>query len=252
MRCEVPTYTSEAEFGNRILKEPANLRKLARLFEAEAEGSRSDNDFERAAKSCIDIFRMYSSIRGGITIHRLTLVTVGAMGQRGLLRLLPLLPAEVATASAKELQEMLKHMEAPEATFKRDREFERRVYGTMKSALARFASGSQRLDSQILLVIKARETALRLTPIELAIQSFKVEQKRLPKNLNELIPKYLADLPSDELSGKPFAYHIFGRRSVVYSVGLNRKDDGGKRDDIPAHIQGRWKDPTFRKAYRSD
>ena len=48
-----------------------------------------------------------------------------------------------------------------------------------------------------------------------------------PAKLAELAPKYLKAVPRDRFSGKALVYRLAGRGCVVYSVGMNLKDDGG-------------------------
>jgi hypothetical protein len=50
-----------------------------------------------------------------------------------------------------------------------------------------------------------------------------------------LTPKYLAQVPRDLFSGKPLIYRPAGNGYLLYSVGVNGKDEGGRSsDDEPA------------------
>jgi hypothetical protein len=55
----------------------------------------------------------------------------------------------------------------------------------------------------------------------------------LPKALNELVPAYLAAVPVDPFSGGEVRYSKSSDRFVVYSIGSDRKDDGGTRVTEP-------------------
>jgi hypothetical protein len=47
--------------------------------------------------------------------------------------------------------------------------------------------------------------------------------------LRVLVPKYLAELPEDPLSGRPLIYRRLDQdRYTLYSVGHDGRDDGGK------------------------
>ncbi|TET37944.1 MAG: hypothetical protein E3J72_04440 [Planctomycetota bacterium] len=82
------------------------------------------------------------------------------------------------------------------------------------------------------------EIMWRATMITAAIQIFKADSNRLPKNLSELekiLPKkYL----TDPFSGKYFVYKIQGNDFLLYSVGRNGKDDNAKnsRPILESHI----------------
>jgi hypothetical protein len=46
-----------------------------------------------------------------------------------------------------------------------------------------------------------------------------------------LAPKYLAAVPNDLFSGRPLVYRPTGSGYVLYSVGPNGQDDGGRSSD---------------------
>ena len=46
--------------------------------------------------------------------------------------------------------------------------------------------------------------------------------------LEELVPAYLATVPEDPFSGQPLRYRLEGTAFVLYSVGQDQQDDGGK------------------------
>jgi hypothetical protein len=69
----------------------------------------------------------------------------------------------------------------------------------------------------------------------IAIELYRAEQGRLPATLGDLVPSVLDSLPIDRSSGKPFAYRVldtpdrFGRDYLLYAVGADGADDGGRR-----------------------
>jgi hypothetical protein len=69
----------------------------------------------------------------------------------------------------------------------------------------------------------------RLLTAELAVRCYQTEQGRLPPSLKQLVPKYLQQVPSDPFSGRPVIYHPQGTNWLLYSVGVDGVDDGGKR-----------------------
>jgi len=66
--------------------------------------------------------------------------------------------------------------------------------------------------------------------VALALERYRQEKGRWPDSLEDLAPHYLASLPRDSLTGKPLFYRRLQDGVVVYSVGLDGKDDGGKLD----------------------
>ncbi|MCW3054956.1 MAG: hypothetical protein JWN14_4126 [Chthonomonadales bacterium] len=78
------------------------------------------------------------------------------------------------------------------------------------------------------------ETQNGLLLVMLALHTFRLEQGRYPASLTELAPAYLKKLPDDPFALQgTFGYHLDGNRYLLYSVGPDGKDDGGKRIDDP-------------------
>ena len=71
------------------------------------------------------------------------------------------------------------------------------------------------------------QNALLLTL--LALRAYKLDHGAYPLALSALVPRYLAAVPADPfaLSG-PLRYKLAGARPLLYSVGPDGKDDGGK------------------------
>ena len=61
----------------------------------------------------------------------------------------------------------------------------------------------------------------------LAAEEFRVEHGRLPHDWNELVPRYLPSIPHDSFAGGLFQFKTTADGIVIYSVGTDRKDDGG-------------------------
>jgi len=65
----------------------------------------------------------------------------------------------------------------------------------------------------------------------------------LPAALSELAPTYLPTIPSDPMraDGKSFVYLPRATPPILYSVGIDGKDDGGSRAPISNTTSGsRW------------
>lgn len=70
--------------------------------------------------------------------------------------------------------------------------------------------------------------------IALALAAYRADQKAYPARLEELVPKYLPAVPADLFSGKPLVYAVEDDGYLLYSVGVNGVDEGGRwRDDNP-------------------
>jgi len=63
--------------------------------------------------------------------------------------------------------------------------------------------------------------------VAMALAACKAETGKFPDKLPDLTPRYLKTVPPDVFSGKALIYRRQGKGHVLYSVGENRKDDGG-------------------------
>jgi hypothetical protein len=77
--------------------------------------------------------------------------------------------------------------------------------------------------------LKAHE---RATLAIITIHRFKADKGTLPAKLDELVSDgYLQQVPLDPYSDGALVYHIDRDNFILYSIGQNFKDDGGKKDD---------------------
>ena len=76
------------------------------------------------------------------------------------------------------------------------------------------------------LLLQTRLDQLRLA---CALERHRLARGDYPKTLAALVPDYASDLPHDVMDGNPLRYERDSDAGyVLYSVALNRKDDGGK------------------------
>lgn len=91
-----------------------------------------------------------------------------------------------------------------------------------------------------------------LTILSLALCAFKAENGKYPDNLSALAPEFLPKVPQDFCSGKPFIYKNTAEGYILYSVGENMKDDGGKTkaeggDDLIVRATDASSQPSSRR-----
>ncbi len=76
--------------------------------------------------------------------------------------------------------------------------------------------------------------ASRSARIAIAVERHRRQTKGLPSALNELIPPLQSEEKEDPFTGAPLEYVSSGDGYVVYSVGSDRRDDGGElTPDLP-------------------
>jgi hypothetical protein len=85
-----------------------------------------------------------------------------------------------------------------------------------------------------------RRVDIRLTKLVVALAAFQADHGAFPATLAELSPGYLPAIPNDLFNDKPLIYSRTDTGYMLYSVGPNMTDDGGKSDkqgdDIVMHV----------------
>ena len=72
------------------------------------------------------------------------------------------------------------------------------------------------------------EAMLITADIGIACRIYKKENGNYPESLDKLVPRYLDTVPLDPFTGKALFYRVEESGFRVYSLGSNRKDDGGR------------------------
>jgi type II secretory pathway pseudopilin PulG len=73
---------------------------------------------------------------------------------------------------------------------------------------------------------------VRLAQTALAIERFRLAHGQLPDKLDELVPQFLAAVPDDPFDGQPLRYHHLVKGYVIYSVGSDGEDNGGRERPV--------------------
>ena len=70
-----------------------------------------------------------------------------------------------------------------------------------------------------------------LTKLAFALAAYRADHGSYPAKLADLKPKYVAEVPQDIFSAAELHYKPDGAGYLLYSVGVNGKDDGGRTMD---------------------
>ena len=66
----------------------------------------------------------------------------------------------------------------------------------------------------------------------LAVVKYKNDTGAYPASLAAIESRYNCQLPNDPVTGRPLHYRLVKGKPIVYSVGADLKDNGGKRDQM--------------------
>ncbi len=76
------------------------------------------------------------------------------------------------------------------------------------------------------------QAQFRCAAVALAVERYRRKHGRWPEALSDLAPAFLKAVPTDPFDGQPLRYRKDKEGVVVYSVGQDRKDDGGAFDTL--------------------
>jgi hypothetical protein len=62
----------------------------------------------------------------------------------------------------------------------------------------------------------------------LAVERYRRRHGDWPQSLDALVPSQLKEMPLDPYDGKPLRYRPWANGVLIYAVGPDRKDDGGR------------------------
>jgi hypothetical protein len=144
----------------------------------------------------------------------------------GLWIIRPLLKRDVRRALPSfellEAQAKVPYYQSRDVLRARDRQIKERPWYAI---LSKIVIG----DSEAAFMKEAMLEAIMLTSrAGLACRLYKNRTGSYPESLDELVPGILTEVPIDPFTGKPLVYRREEKGFIVYSLGSNQKDDGGR------------------------
>ncbi len=215
---------------------PANVRQAvreaARALMREAQLAHQQGRYTDAARIALDNVRLGQAVaRESLLVDYLTGAAVEDIGNESLYQVLPQLNADDCRETVAALAEIERRREPVEDALYRERVCSENLIGWTGHFLdlpTRLASADHR---RLMLGLRDRQQAkTRLLIAELALRACQLERGTLPDQLEPLVPEFLAELPIDPFDpeGRPLRYVRTAGGHVLYSVGCDGKDDGGR------------------------
>ena len=88
------------------------------------------------------------------------------------------------------------------------------------------------------------QTSVNLTRVAIALERYRMMHGKYPEALGALAPQFIRPVPSDVIGGGALKYHLTKDGFVLYSIGWNKKDDGGMpalmNNGVPDSDDGDW------------
>jgi hypothetical protein len=156
-----------------------------------------------------------SVYEGASWLRNLGLWTVRPLLKRDMRRALP-------SFEFLETQAKVPYYQSRDVLRARDRQIEERPwYAFMSKMLLGNFEVAFMKEAQLEAIMLASRAGL-------ACRLYKSRNGTYPETLDALVPGILTEVPIDPFTGKPFVYRREGEGFIVYSLGSNQKDDGGR------------------------
>ncbi len=222
----IPIVYSHAYFSQH-LSELALMKRLAQTLNAEGRVAENENRLDDAIQSYVDTALIHEKMRGGVMIDELVGMAVEGIGVGSLRKIAD----QLNTSQRKALIEKLARLHANRESYDEIMANEGRFVSVyrLRDRLAHIAAyfSLRKVTQKFQNKIKYAQARLGLFLVDLSLRNFESENKRSPKTLQELVPKYLPFLPKDDFSGNDFVYRPQTNGYLLYGVGPDGKDDGG-------------------------
>ncbi len=230
-QCALPADSAMTNVAG-LLAELADMKRLALLLGAEGRLREMDNRVADAARSYVDAIHFGNEIsRGGFVISHLVGIACEAIGDTPLSKLVPKLDREASRPLIAELEAIDLAGVTWDEVRRNENRFARyqmrKAFNPIAWAVARWQARPARQKAE--LKHNKMVARVRLLTTELAVRCYQSEQGGAPTGLEQLVPQYLQRVPPDPFSARPLLYRPQGTNWLLYSVGEDAVDDGGKR-----------------------
>ena len=226
------TYTSEDIPYQRDNEGMWQMRIIARAFAAEARLAKMEGRFDDASRSHADTLRLGHAIpHHGIFIHYVLGQALYGKGAYALVGVREQITPDQAKDLIARLEELSAPWEPVDDAMARDRTWTEHVYGwqgRLFVAIDEITGGSLYAAEVIRASYNRHDTRVQLLIADLAVRSYRREHGELPEALSVLVPDYITAVPHDPNSNGRLIYRVTDDGYLLYSVGPDGKDDGGR------------------------
>jgi hypothetical protein len=215
-------------------EERDGISRLANMLSAEVDAAVQAKQFDKAADYGAASLQIGSMLgRGGLIMHSSVGGSVESVGPHDLNPIRNEISIPQARRIVLKLQRVERRREPFDVTVARDRAWKDRVSDWLwhyRRAIGWIAGFDEHelYEREFETDMGHRDAMLRLLMTELVIRLFRNDHGRLPESLDELAPQYVSAPPIDPFSG---GLQIFRRTDdgyLLYSVGPDGVDDGGR------------------------
>ncbi len=225
--CSVPTDAAITNFGAHM-PHLMTIKHLAQLLAAEGRLAEMQGRSVEAAKNYMDAIQLgNNSSFGGLLIDRLVGIAAERLGYAGLLKVVSKLDDTQLEPLIERLQKIDEGRIGWNEVNEVENRFARAEARNIPNPWVLVASWWQSRAAKK----KAREkheqmvTRLRLLTVELELRRYRAQHGAAPQRLDQVVP---GPVPLDPFTEQSLIYRSIGTNWLLYSVGPDNLDNGGK------------------------
>jgi hypothetical protein len=214
-----------------MLSDLSSMKRLAQLLAAEGLLYQQDNQPAQAVRTYLDAIQFGNEIsRDGVLINRLVGVACEALGRAPLARLVPSLTTQEARQVVTELEKIDSTRVTWDEVCRAESRYAHHYLSHNPNPVVWIVGlwqnrGAKKRASDRHNCLVALE---RLLAAELALRCYCSDKASAPARLEGLVPDYLSKVPQDPFTGQPMIYRPQGTNWLLYSLGPDRVDNGGR------------------------
>jgi hypothetical protein len=231
--CRVPRLPRDEASWDLWYGEMRNARIIRVVLRAESVLLRSAERHEQVARCGLEMIRFgHKRSRGGILLGASS-SSLGIWAGEKILREERLeLDARMLRSLCGELLKLDVKRESFDEILARDRNVNRLVYSDLEDIPGRLREFVD-LESKryVRLHFESMHMRSRLLIVELALEAYQKETGAYPRELSELTPGVLKEMPQDLFGNSVFGYVRNAEGYILYSYGPDGVDDGGELID---------------------
>jgi hypothetical protein len=214
-----------------MMSQLADMKRLVLLLAAEGRLREMNDRPADAARSYTDAIRFGNEMsRGGFIITRLVGAACESIGCHALAMVVPKLSREEVRAVESELEKVEADHVTWSEVLRNEKSYVRYqlrgrfnpVFWVMSWWQTRQAIERAEIKHKTVI---AHE---RLLMAELALRCYQSERGSVPVHLDNLVTNFLSKIPKDPFTGQAMVYHPQDTNWLLYSVGPDGVDDGGR------------------------
>ena len=210
-------------------------RSIARALSTKARLEFADGLVDQSLSSSVLAIRLREPVsRNMLQVYELVALAVEGIGHEAAAESIPSASRQAIAEALKQVLEVDARISDPELIYKNDQAVAWQTANWLNrlKMLCDATSTRELFDGSIMEAIQRVKATRKQVIVMLALELYRYDTGKYPDRLESLAPQYLEVVPDDPFSAEnlPLRYDALSKGAdyLLYSVGYNHQDDGGK------------------------